>query len=162
MQLAVGLLIIAAAVYAILKRVDVRLALLLAAAALGAIGGDLAAVVRKFFLTLTNEQFVVPICCAMGFAYVMRQSGCDQHLVHLLVKPLRRVRVLLIPGAVLVGSSTVRLIDTRGLASDLTCALHGILSASAKRWRTSLAKQGKHLFHVENGSEGYAESPSTG
>ncbi len=103
MQLAVGLLIIAAAVYAILKRVDVRLALLLAAAALGAIGGDLAAVVRKFFLTLTNEQFVVPICCAMGFAYVMRQSACDQHLVHLLVKPLRRVRVLLVPGAVLVG-----------------------------------------------------------
>ena len=103
MQLAVGLLIIAAAVYAILKRVDVRLALLLAAVALGAIGGDLPAVVRKFFLTLTNEQFVVPICCAMGFAYVMRQSACDQHLVHLLVKPLRRVRVLLVPGAVLVG-----------------------------------------------------------
>ena len=38
MQLAVGLLIIAAAVYAILKRVDVRLALLLAAAALGRSG----------------------------------------------------------------------------------------------------------------------------
>jgi DcuC family C4-dicarboxylate transporter len=103
MQLAVGLIIIAAAVYAILKRVDVRLALLLAAVALGAVGRDLASVVRQFFVTLTNEQFVVPICCAMGFAYVMRQSGCDQHLVQLLVKPLRRIRLLLIPGAVLVG-----------------------------------------------------------
>jgi DcuC family C4-dicarboxylate transporter len=103
MQLAFGLVVIAAAVYAILKRVDVRLALLLAAVALGAVGGDLPSVVRQFFLTLTNEQFVVPICCAMGFAYVMRQSECDQHLVHLLVKPLRRVRGLLIPGAVLVG-----------------------------------------------------------
>ncbi len=103
MQLVVGLLIIAAAVYAILKRVDVRLTLLLSALALGAVGGDVPAVVRQFFLTLTNEQFVVPICCAMGFAYVMRQSGCDQHLVQLLVKPLRRIRILLIPGAVLVG-----------------------------------------------------------
>jgi DcuC family C4-dicarboxylate transporter len=103
MHLAFGLVIIAAAVYAILKRVDVRLALLLAAVALGALGGDLPSVVRQFFLTLTNEQFVVPICCAMGFAYVMRQSECDQHLVHLLVKPLQRVRGLLIPGAVLVG-----------------------------------------------------------
>ena len=103
MQLVVGLVIIGIAVYAILKRVDVRLALLLAAVALGIVGRDLATVVRQFFLTLTNEQFVVPICCAMGFAYVMRLSACDQHLVHLLVKPMERVRVLLIPGAVLVG-----------------------------------------------------------
>jgi C4-dicarboxylate transporter, DcuC family len=99
----IGLLIIATAIYAILKRVDVRLALLLAALALGALAGNVAIIVRQFFTTLTNEQFVVPICCAMGFAYVMRQSGCDQHLVQLLVKPLRRIRVLLIPGAVLVG-----------------------------------------------------------
>ena len=103
LQLTFGVIIIAAAVYAILKRVDVRLALLLSAMALGAVGGDVPAVARQFFLTLTNEQFVVPICCAMGFAYVMRLSECDQHLVQLLVKPLRRIRVLLIPGAVLVG-----------------------------------------------------------
>ncbi len=99
----IGVVLIAAAIYAILKRVDVRLALLLCALTLGALGGNLPAVIRQFFLTLTNEQFVVPICSAMGFAYVMRQSGCDQHLVQFLVKPLRRIRVLLIPGAVIVG-----------------------------------------------------------
>jgi DcuC family C4-dicarboxylate transporter len=103
LQLILGILIVAAAVWAIIKRVDVRLALLVAAFALGALGQDVPAIVRQFFLTLTNEQFVVPICCAMGFAYVMRLSGCDQHLVQLLVKPLRRFRLLLIPGAVVVG-----------------------------------------------------------
>src|SRR6516164_3047824 len=102
LELAFGVVIIAAAVWAITRRVDVRLALLVAAFALGAIAQDVPSIVRQFFLTLTNEQFVVPICCAMGFAYVMRLSGCDQHLVQLLVKPLRRFRVLLIPGAVVV------------------------------------------------------------
>jgi DcuC family C4-dicarboxylate transporter len=61
------------------------------------------AIVQKFLATLADGKFVVPICTAMGFAYVLRFTECDQHLVQLLVKPLRRVRFLLIPGAVLVG-----------------------------------------------------------
>src|SRR6516162_4463024 len=105
MLLLLGLLIIAATVYAILRRVDVRLALILAALALavlasdpvGSLGaffstGDADAllrlcrgpmsIVRTFLTTLTDEKFVVPICCAMGFAHVLRHTGCDQHLVH--------------------------------------------------------------------------------
>jgi DcuC family C4-dicarboxylate transporter len=38
----------------------------------------------------------------MGFAHVLRQTGCDRHLIHFLSRPLLRVRPLLIPGAVLV------------------------------------------------------------
>lgn len=103
MTLVLALGIIAVAVYAVLRQVDVRLALLLAALALGTLAGNPIAIVHMFLATLSREQFVVPICCAMGFAYVLRHTQCDQHLVHLLVEPLRRVRVLLIPGAVLVG-----------------------------------------------------------
>ncbi|HEY1379299.1 MAG TPA: C4-dicarboxylate transporter DcuC [Gemmataceae bacterium] len=100
---ALGLVVIAAAVVAIARRVDVRLVLLLAALALGGLAGDVGPVVRKFFETLANEQFVLPICTAMGFAQVLRHSGCDRHLVHLLARPLRRAGPFLIPGAVLVG-----------------------------------------------------------
>src|SRR5436305_5475163 len=103
MTILLGILIIAAAVYAVLRQVDVRLALVLAALVLGALAGDPMAIVRTFLVTLAREQFVVPICTAMGFAYVLRHTGCDQHLVHLLVEPLRRVRPLLVPGAVLAG-----------------------------------------------------------
>jgi DcuC family C4-dicarboxylate transporter len=103
MTLLLGAVIIAAAVYAIYRQVDVRLALLLAALALGAVAGDPAPAVRTFLRTFSDEKFVVPICTAMGFAYVLRHAGCDRHLVHLLVDPLRRVRPLLIPGTVLVG-----------------------------------------------------------
>ncbi|MBI2929874.1 MAG: C4-dicarboxylate transporter DcuC [Verrucomicrobia bacterium] len=103
MILILGLLIIAAAVWAVVRKVDVRLALLLAAAALGALTGKLDLIAQKFFATFTSQQFLVPICCAMGFSYALRHTQCDQHLVHLLVEPLRRVRAVLIPGAVLVG-----------------------------------------------------------
>jgi DcuC family C4-dicarboxylate transporter len=95
--------VIAAAVVAIARRVDVRLALLLAALALGGLAGNITPIVLTFLATLTNEQFVMPICTAMGFAHVLRHSECDQHLVHLLTRPLRHARLLLIPGAVLVG-----------------------------------------------------------
>jgi C4-dicarboxylate transporter, DcuC family len=98
-----GILTIAAAVYAVMRQVEVRLALGVAALALSLLAGDPLSVVRTFFATLAREQFVVPICCAMGFAYVLKHTGCDQHLVHLLTQPLRRARTLLIPGAVLVG-----------------------------------------------------------
>ena len=95
--------IVVLAIYAVYRRVEVRLTLFLAALAIGGLAGNPWVVVRKFFETFADEKFVVPICTAMGFAYVLRHTGCDQHLVHLLVKPLTRVRWLLIPGTVVVG-----------------------------------------------------------
>ncbi len=101
--LILAFLIIAAAVIAIYRRVDVRLCLLVAAMALGLLAGNVTPIIQKFFSVLANEKFVVPICCAMGFAYVLRHTGCDKHLIYLLVNPLKRVRDFLIPGTVLVG-----------------------------------------------------------
>ncbi|CAN5593897.1 C4-dicarboxylate transporter DcuC [soil metagenome] len=98
-----SLSVILLAVVAVLRGIDVRLALVLAAVVLGLIGGNLPAVVRTFLATLAREQFVVPICTAMGFAHVLRRTGCDQHLVHMLVKPLEYVRFLILPGAVVIG-----------------------------------------------------------
>ncbi len=99
----VGLFIIAAAVIAVIRKVDVRLALGLAGLALGTLAGEPMKIVQTFLVTLAKEQYVLPICCAMGFAHVLKLTECDRHLVHLLTKPLQRVRLLLIPGAVLVG-----------------------------------------------------------
>ena len=65
---------------------------------LGAVAGDVRPVVGQFLATFSNEKFVVPICSAMGFAYVLRATGCDRHMVRVLVAPLRRVRFLMVPG----------------------------------------------------------------
>jgi len=66
------LAIILIALILMFKRVDVRLSLGISAAALFLIAGKL----PQFFVfitqQMTNEKTVVPICTAMGFAYVLR------------------------------------------------------------------------------------------
>ena len=98
------------AIVLIVRGRDVRLVLLGASLAIAAIADlesgrvlALAAVVREFVSTFSNEKFVVPICSAMGFAYVLRHTGCERHLVLLLVKPLRSMSALLVPGVIVVG-----------------------------------------------------------
>ena len=103
MQLTSSLLVIALAVLAILYRFEVRLTLLSAALTLGLLAGRPEVILQTFLEFFTREQFLLPIGCCMGFAYVLRHTGCDQHLVHALLKPLQGVRGLLIPGVVLVG-----------------------------------------------------------
>jgi C4-dicarboxylate transporter, DcuC family len=95
--------IIALAVVGVFRGLDVRLVLLAAALALASLTGDIAPIVRTFLITLSDEKFVLPICTAMGFAYVLKHTGCDTHLVQLLVAPLRKVRFLLVPGVVCAG-----------------------------------------------------------
>ena len=98
-----ALVVVVAAIVLVVRGWDVRLVLLSAALVIAAAAGDLARVPREFLATISNEKFVVPICTAMGFAYVLRHTGCERHLVLLLVKPLRYVRVLLVPGVIAVG-----------------------------------------------------------
>ncbi len=38
------------------------------------------------------------ICSVMGFAFVMKYTECDKHLIHLVANALTKVRPLLIPG----------------------------------------------------------------
>jgi DcuC family C4-dicarboxylate transporter len=105
----IAIAVVIGAIVMIVRGRDVRL-VLLAAALLIAVATDLiagqpralSAVVQQFIATFSNEKFVVPICSAMGFAYVLRHTGCERHLVLLLVKPLRTARVLLVPGVIVV------------------------------------------------------------
>src|SRR3954447_1776876 len=97
-----GLVVISLVVFAILKGAEVRLTLVLGGLVLGVLAGKPQAIVQTFLEYLTREQFLLPIGCCMGFAHVLRHTGCDQHLVHLLARPIERVRALLIPGVVLV------------------------------------------------------------
>jgi len=96
-----ALVVLVVAAVLILRGWDVRLVLFGAALLIGAGAGEGSRIVRTFLITFSNEKFVVPICSAMGFAYVLRHTGCDQHLVRLLLRPLRPVRAVLIPGVIL-------------------------------------------------------------
>jgi DcuC family C4-dicarboxylate transporter len=131
MTLLAGLAVIVAAVVAVLRKIDVRLVLIVAALALGVLAGTPQVIVRTFVATFSSEQFVVPIGCAVGFAYVLRHTGCEQHLVQLLVRPLRRARWLLIPGVVLVGFAVnVPVISQVGTAVSIGAVLVPLLRAA--------------------------------
>jgi len=95
--------IILAAIVASTRGIDVRFTLGVAALLLGALAGDLPAIGRAFFDTFSSEKFIVPICSAMGFAYVLKHTGSDVALVRLLLMLIRPVRGLLVPGVVVVG-----------------------------------------------------------
>lgn len=93
--------VIAAAIVLMVRRVEVRLVLLGAGLVLALLAGQPLLVADTFTRAMINPM-VAPICAAMGFAAVMAATGCDRHLVHLLLAPVRRVRYLVVPGGILV------------------------------------------------------------
>ena len=46
---------------------------------------------------MTKAGLIKAICASMGFAFVMKFTGCDRALVNLLTRPLGNIRFLLIP-----------------------------------------------------------------
>lgn len=99
-MIAVVVLVLAAVVVALVRRVDVRLALLGGGAAMALAAGQPLAVFDTFARAMVATM-VAPICASMGFAAVLAATGCDRALVAVLMVPLRRCRWLLVPGGVL-------------------------------------------------------------
>ena len=106
MTVAATILILLLALYALLREVDVRLVLFLAGLALASLAGQPLVVFDTFLTEMGNGKTIGPICSAMGFAYVLRATGCDQAMVRLLLAPTRRIRWLLIPIGCAVGFVT--------------------------------------------------------
>jgi DcuC family C4-dicarboxylate transporter len=84
-------------------RLEVRLVLIAAAVPLFASTTGLRTMCGKLVTEMANAGTVVPICSALGFAYVLRITECDQHLVRSLLRPLNRLQMLLVPGGIAAG-----------------------------------------------------------
>jgi DcuC family C4-dicarboxylate transporter len=98
---ALSLIVVGLAVFFMVRRVEVRLVLLASGLVLGLLAGQPLLMFDTFMRAMVAGM-VGPICAAMGFAAVVSATGCDKHLVHLLLKPIRRVRLLMLPGGILV------------------------------------------------------------
>jgi DcuC family C4-dicarboxylate transporter len=99
-MLIVATAIIVAAVVLMVRRVDVRLVLLGAGLAMALLAGQPLAIADTFTRAMVTSM-VAPICASMGFAALMSATGCDRHLVHAMLAPVRRVRWLVVPGGIL-------------------------------------------------------------
>ncbi len=105
----------------VMRGLDVRILLFLGAVPLFLAAGRPSLFIAKLVSEMANPGTIIPICSAMGFAYVLRLTECDQHLVRLLVRPLRRMSVLLIPGGIAAGY----LINTTIVSQAGTAAVLG-------------------------------------
>jgi DcuC family C4-dicarboxylate transporter len=83
------------------RRVEVRFCLLVSGLAMALLAGKPLAVADTFTRAMIAGM-VAPICAAMGFAALTSATGCDKHLVHLLLAPVRAFRLLVLPGGILV------------------------------------------------------------
>lgn len=97
-----GGFIVLATFYAIVKRYETRLVLFLSGLVMALLSGKPFEAINAFSTAMVNSGLVPVILTVMGFAYVMKTTKCDMHLVHLLAGALTKFRLVLIPGAVLV------------------------------------------------------------
>lgn len=99
MMVWVGVLIIAVAIYFLVKQAETRMVLLVAGFAMAAIAGTPMAAFKSFSHGIAEYKLFETIITVMGFSMVMKMTGCDQHLIHLLAKPVRKAGPFLIPVA---------------------------------------------------------------
>jgi DcuC family C4-dicarboxylate transporter len=103
MQFAAALFIIAVAMVLLVRGAEVRLTLFCAGLALATLALTPLAVFDVFLAEMGNGKTIGPICSAMGYAFVLKATGCDRELVQLLLAPARRAWWLLIPGGCVTG-----------------------------------------------------------
>lgn len=98
----VGAIIVLLTFAAIIKKFETRLVLFLSGVLMAILSGKPVEAVNAFSAAMVNSGLVPVICTVMGFAFVMKLTKCDAHLVHLLAGALGKFRVILIPGTVIV------------------------------------------------------------
>lgn len=99
---AVGFAIIVLTIVAIVKRYDAKLVLFIAGLLMTMCAGKYSLAFDAFTKSMVNKGLVPVVCSVMGFAFVMKYTGCDVHLVHLLVDKIKKAKYILIPASVII------------------------------------------------------------
>lgn len=102
----IGALIIVLAGYALLKGMDVRFVLFMAGILLGILAGDVLSIFNEFQESMGEGKTIAPICASMGYAFLLRITGCDHAMVHYIISPLKKISWFLLPGSCIVGFLT--------------------------------------------------------
>ncbi|MDH2926683.1 C4-dicarboxylate transporter DcuC [Lonepinella koalarum] len=91
-----------------------------------------------FAKSMTSGGLIMAICSSMGFAYVMKFTRCDSHLVHLLTKPLSGLKFFLIPIAtILTFFINIAIPSAAGCAAAVGATLIPVLKSAGVRPATA-------------------------
>lgn len=98
-----GIVIIIATFYAIIKKYETRLVLVISGLAMALLSGQAFGAIDAFGKAMVNSTVVTITCTAMGFAFVIKHTECDQHMIHLITGALgEKFRSLLIPASIVI------------------------------------------------------------
>ncbi|MTC47239.1 C4-dicarboxylate ABC transporter [Providencia sp. wls1922] len=98
----IAALVIVATIYLLIKKYETRMVLIAAGLVLCIISLVPMDALNAFSERMVSAPLIQAICSSMGFAYVMKYTKCDKHLVLVLSRVLTRLGFFLIPAAVVL------------------------------------------------------------
>lgn len=102
-----AIVVVIATVYALIKRYETRLVLLTSGFVMAFISLQPMIAFKQFDKSMTNGSLIIAICSALGFAAVISLTKCDVHLVSLLMRPLKKLGVFLLPSCMIRNSRDI-------------------------------------------------------
>lgn len=97
-----GIAIIIVTFAAIIKKYETRMVLFTSGIVMAAVSGKFTEGIDAFTKAMVNGGLVPVICTVMGFAYVMKYTKCDTHMVRLLIGSVSSAKAILIPASVMI------------------------------------------------------------
>lgn len=89
---------------ALLKRIETRLVLFTSGLVMALLSGAPQIALKAFIANMTNGSLITAICSSLGFAAIIAITRCDVHFVSLMVKPLGKLGLFLLPFCMLIAS----------------------------------------------------------
>lgn len=101
MMVGLGIVIVIVSIYLLIKQYETRMVLFCSGVLMAALAGAPLTAFDAFAKNMVQAGLIQAICSVMGFAFVMKATECDKHLVNAMANVLTKVKPILIPGATL-------------------------------------------------------------
>ncbi|MDU8925174.1 C4-dicarboxylate transporter DcuC [Pasteurellaceae bacterium LIM206] len=134
----VAIIGIIAAIYLLVRKYETRTVLIGIGLLMSIITFHPMEALDAFAKSMTSGGLIMAICSSMGFAYVMKYTQCDTHLVHLLTKPLSGLKFFLIPIATIITFFiNIAIPSAAGCAAAVGATLIPVLKSAGVRPATA-------------------------
>lgn len=128
LKIFIGILIVIATVYFLIKRYETRMVLFIPGLSMALISGTPMTALDAFADRMTTGGLITSICSVMGFTFALKATKCDQHLINSIVGFLSKFKSLLIPLSVLITFSiNVAMPSAAGAAAAVGAILIPVL-----------------------------------
>ena len=123
-----ALLVVLVTIWALIKRYETRLVLLIGGLVMCLMAFDPMAAFHQFDKSMTTSSLIISICSSLGFAACVTMTKCDLHLVSLLTKPLNKLGIMLLPCCMVVtGIASLAIGSLAALTAAIGPTLVGLM-----------------------------------